>query len=448
MSVASTLNATPATHKRQLISWLETGGKPKDRWRIGTEHEKFVYDFRSEAPAPYHGERSISALLTGLEAFGWTPIFEQDNIIGGKRTDEVISLEPGGQLELSGAPVATLHDTAAELKRHLEEVSKVGRDVGLACFGMGTHPMETELPWMPKGRYRIMRDYMPDVGTLGLEMMQRTCTVQVNLDYADERDMVLKFRVSLALQPIITALFAASPFKYGKPTGDASARTRIWQDTDKQRYNALDLVFDEAFGFEMYTDWALTVPMYFIYRDGFYMDATGNFFRDFMRSELEDFPGQQATLSDWNDHLTTLFPPVRLKRYLEMRGADMGCTPEMTLALPAIWTGLLYDSAVLDQADQLLSEWEHDDYLALFEAAPSLRLDTPHKGRTIGAIAQDVVKLAEKGLKARGLGEEIYLAPLQQILRRGVTQADDLLRLYYDEWDQDCRKALKTCVLT
>ncbi len=450
MFLPSQPNATPVTHKRQLVSWLETGAKPQDRWRVATLHEKFLIDFRSHRAAEHEGARSLAAMLRNLEPLGWQPVYEMEQILGARRGEAALTLGPGGQLIFSGAPLASLSETEVELTTHLHDLSRAGRDAGLASFGLGFHPTATpqELPWMPQGRTRILRDYMPDVGREGLDLMQRSAALRVTLDYSDEADMVTKFRVALALQPLVTALFAASPFRDGKPTGESSTRTRAWLNTDPSRYNALNLVFDEGFGFESYVDWALSVPMYAIHRDGFYLDATGCFFRDFMRGELEDHPGLSATMADWSDHLASLFPPVRLRRYLELRGADMACSPAMVMALPALWTGLLYDSVALDAADQLLSEWEHEDYLALHTSAHSLRLDTPHKGRTVGEIARDLVRIASDGLQRRALGEDAYLAPLEQIIDSGVTQADDLLRRYYDEWDQNVDKALQACALS
>ena len=443
MSVPSTLNTTPVTHKRQLVSWLETGAKSRERWRVGTEHEKFMFDRTTLKPVPYEGENGIGVLLDELIAFKWNPVTEGDVLIGLRRGETNISLEPGGQLELSGAPVSNLHETAAELYHHLDEVGSVCRVLGLGTMGLGFHPKATreQMPWMPKGRYRIMRDYMPKVGTLGLDMMTRTCTVQANLDFSDEADMVRKMRVSLALQPIVTALFASSALREGKPSGMPSYRTHIWQHTDAQRYNALALVYEDGFGFERYVDWALSVPMYFAYRDGRYIDLTGQQFETFMQGQLPQLPDDVATLTDWADHLTTLFPPVRLKRYIEMRGADMGSTA-MTLALPALWVGLLYDSVALDEAEELIRSLTLADKLALHDQAPLLKLDSPVGARSLRSFAKDMLAIAAKGLARRGIsGDEhfnecVYLQPLQRIIELGITPADELLRHYFDEWGQ------------
>lgn len=452
MSVPSAVVSTPVTHKRQLVSWLETGAKSPDRWRIGTEHEKFLFDRDTLKPLTYEGECGIAVLLDELQAFKWLPVFEGDNVIGLKRGDEAISLEPGGQFELSGAPLASLHDTAMEFHHHLDEISSIGRILDFAALGTGFQPKWTrdDTPWMPKGRYKIMREYMPKVGSLGLDMMKRSCTVQVNLDFADERDMVQKMRVSLALQPIVGALFASSPFKEGKPTGDLSYRNRIWQDTDNARSGPLEFAF-QSFGFEQYVDWALKVPMYFVYRDGKYIDVSGSSFTDFMNGRLEALPGEVATMADWADHLTTLFPVVRLKRYIEMRGADMG-SPEMTLALPALWTGLLYDSVALDEAEQLILEWSASDRAFMHQNSPRLGIrDEIRPGRTLRQVAAEIVKISARGLKRRniqgfsGADESIYLQPLHNILDYGITHAEDLLRRYYDEWDRNIDHMFQVC---
>jgi glutamate--cysteine ligase len=455
MSVPSAVIATPVTHKRQLVSWLETGAKSRERWRIGTEHEKFVFDSKTRKPVPYDGENGIGVLLDELIAFKWQPVTENGILIGLKRGEEAISLEPGGQLELSGAPVTNLHQTAAELGHHLDEVGSVGRVLGLSTMGLGFHPSakREQIPWMPKDRYKIMREYMPKVGQLGLDMMLRTCTVQVNLDFSDERDMVQKMRVSLALQPIATALFANSPFREGIPTGDLSHRMRIWHDTDPDRYHPLDFVFHPGFGFERYVDWALSVPMYFAIREGRYVNLTGASFLDFMEGKLEQLPGDVATLADWADHLTTLFPPVRLKRYIEMRGADMG-SYEMTLALPALWTGLLYDSIALDEASELIADWSGQDRAQLHRAAPKLRLDSMVGLRSVRQIAKDMVDIAGRGLARRAvadmdiLDESTYLEPLRTILERGSTQAEEWLRRYFDEWGQSVEPIFTAAALT
>ncbi|HTC18708.1 MAG TPA: glutamate--cysteine ligase, partial [Stellaceae bacterium] len=365
MSAPSHSGGAPITDKRQLIDFLASGAKPPEDWRIGTEHEKFVFRRTDLKRAPYDGRDGILALLEGLMRFGWELVHDADKVVGLAHDDAGISLEPGGQFELSGAPLKNLHETCAELHLHLRQVREVAEELDLGMLGMGFDPLSKReaVPWMPKRRYAIMRDYMPKKGKLGLDMMLRTCTVQVNLDFASEADMVAKFRVGLALQPIATALFAASPFTEGKPNGFLSYRSQVWTDTDPDRCGILPFVFEKGMGFERYVDYMLDVPMYFVYRDGRYTDVAGQSFRDFLKGKLPGMPGATPVMSDWSDHLTTVFPEVRLKKFLEMRGADGGPWRRLC-ALPAFWTGLLYDRAALDQAEQLISSWTQDDHAA------------------------------------------------------------------------------------
>ncbi|MEO6173155.1 MAG: glutamate--cysteine ligase, partial [Arenimonas sp.] len=345
-------------NKQELVAFHAKGNKPESAWRIGTEHEKFGFRLDDLRPPTYEGNRGIEAMLRGLVRFGWQPYEENGKVIALTRDGASVTLEPAGQLELSGAMVENVHQTCCEVSNHLFEVKSVADELRLGFLGMGFQPkwQRDEMPWMPKGRYKIMRDYMPKVGTLGLDMMTRTCTVQVNLDYASEADMIKKFRVSLALQPIATALFADSPFTEGKPNGYLSYRSQIWTDTDKNRTGMLDFVFDEGFGFERYVDYLLDVPMYFTYRNKEYIDCAGLSFRDFMKGELPNLPGVLPTLKDWADHMTTAFPEVRLKQYLEMRGADGGPWNRLC-ALPAFWVGLLYDQSALDAAWDLVKDF-------------------------------------------------------------------------------------------
>jgi glutamate--cysteine ligase len=366
MSSPSAAAETPITDRRQLVEVLESGNKVRELWRIGTEHEKFGFRLDDPGSSPgqalrppeFEGEQGIEALLRGLTEYGWQAVEEHGRTIALYKDGASVTLEPAGQLELSGAPLATIHDTCCEVDSHLVEVRAVADRLGLGFLGMGFQPKwrREDMPWMPKARYAIMRRYMPKVGGLGLDMMTRTCTVQVNLDYADEADMVKKFRVSLALQPVATALFADSPFTEGRPNGFLSYRSHIWTDTDPDRTGMLDFVFEDGFGFERYVDYLLDVPMYFSYRDGEYIDAAGKSFRKFLRGELDVLPGQLPTLRDWSDHMTTAFPEVRLKKYLEMRGADGGPWNRLC-ALPAFWVGLLYDDAALDAAWDLVKDF-------------------------------------------------------------------------------------------
>lgn len=442
-----TLEESPVIETRdQLISVFAKGEKPSERWRIGTEHEKFVYRTADHHAPSYDEPGGIRDLLAGLAAdYDWQPIYEGEHVIALGGSDGTISLEPAGQLELSGAPLENLHETCAETGRHLMQVKAVGDRLGLGFLGLGMWPDKTraELPIMPKGRYGIMLKHMPRVGTLGLDMMLRTCTIQTNLDYQSEADMVQKFRVSLALQPLGTALFANSPFTEGKPNGMLSYRSHIWSDTDPARTGMLPFVFEDGFGYERYADYALDVPMYFVYRDGKYIDAAGQSFRDFLEGRLPALPGEKPTIADWNDHLSTAFPEVRLKSFLEMRGADGGPWGRIC-ALPAFWVGLLYDQGALDAAWDLVKGWSMDERQVLRDSVPKLGLAAPVPGgRTLNDIAGQVLDIARSGLAARarldasGNNETGYLAALQEYVSLGQTPAESLLERYHGAWGGD-----------
>jgi glutamate--cysteine ligase len=441
MSAPPKSQGEPITDRRQLIAYLEQGCKPESEWRIGTEHEKFAYRVSDLSPVPYDGSDGIGALLTGLTRFGWEAVAENGNVIALTRGLCNITLEPGGQVELSGAPLKTLHQTCAEVHTHLREVKEVGNELGIGMIGLGFHPTWTrdEVPWMPKGRYRIMRDYMPKRGNLGIDMMKRTCTVQVNLDFGSEADMVRMFRVSLALQPVATALFANSPFTEGKPNGFQSYRSHIWTDTDPDRTGDLPFVFEDGFGFEHYVDYLLDVPMYFVYRDGRYIDASGQSFRDFMAGRLPALPGELPRITDWADHLTTAFPEVRLKRYLEMRGAD-GNPWRRLCALPALWVGLLYDRAALDAAWDLVKDWTTEERAHLRREVPRHALAVEHRGRPLCDIAEEVLEIARCGLVRRarndkwGADESHFLDPLIDSVETEKTPATVLLERYHGSW--------------
>ena len=423
----------------QLAALLESGNKPKADWRIGTEHEKFGWLTDSRQPLPYGGDRSISALFAGLEAqFGWTPLSEGGNIIGMTRNGANISLEPGGQFELSGAALSDMHQVAAELQTHLDEVHSLAEPLSIKFMGIGAAPewSAAQMPVMPKGRYRLMTDYMGRVGTHGTQMMYRTCTVQVNLDYASEADMVKKLRVALALQPVATALCASSPFFEGKVNGHKSWRSRIWRGLDNARTGMLPFAFDGDFGFQAYVDWVLDVPMYFVYRDGTYINALGQSFRDFLKGELPALPGVKPTLSDWADHMTTVFPEARVKKYIEMRGADCGDQAHIN-ALPAFWVGLMYDQTALDAAWDLVKGLDTATREGLRVDASVKALQAEAGGVKLLDLARAAVGLSHAGLVARGLGEERYLAPMVQSLVLEETQADRWLRLYHGEWNGD-----------
>jgi glutamate--cysteine ligase len=437
----------PIEHHAQLAEYLEAGCKPKEDWRIGTEHEKFGYCKDTHLPLPYEGERSIKAMLEGLrDEFGWAPVKEAGNIIGLEKDGANVSLEPGGQLELSGAPLETIHQTCDEVSTHLKEVQTVADRIGARFIGLGAAPEWTheQMPMMPKGRYRLMTDYMGRVGTHGTQMMYRTCTVQVNLDFSSEADMVQKLRVAFALQPVATALFANSPFFEGKPNGHKSWRSRIWRSLDDARTGMLPFVFEDGFGFEAWVDYALDVPMYFVYRDGKYINALGQSFRDFMKGELPALPGETPTLSDWADHLTTIFPEARLKKFIEMRGADGGPWRRLC-ALPAFWVGLTYDQGALDAAWDLVKDWDAETREAWRVAASVDGLQANVGGRSMQDLARDVLEISESGLRARArpgaggmiIDERHFLNALHDSIETGQVPADELLECYHGEWDGD-----------
>jgi len=429
----------------QLIEPMAQGEKPKDRWRIGTEHEKFVYSTTDHHAPSYDEPGGIKDLLLAMQEFGWKPVEEGGKVIAMSGSDGAISLEPAGQLELSGAPLENLHETCNETGRHLQQVKAIGEKTGTGFLGMGMWPDKTraELPIMPKGRYQIMIDHMPRVGNLGLDMMLRTCTIQVNLDYASEADMAQKFRVGLALQPLATALFANSPFTEGKPNGYQSFRSHIWSDTDPHRTGMLPFVFEEGFGYERYAEYMLDVPMYFVFRDGKYIDAAGLSFRDFLKGELSVLPGEKPTMSDWTDHLSTAFPEVRLKSFLEMRGADGGPWNRIC-ALPAFWVGLLYDQTALDAAWDRVKGWSMEEREALRNGVPKLGLETPiPNGQTLKDLAAEILDISSAGLTARnrlntsGDNESGFLDPLREVVAKGKSPAAQLLERYHGEWNGD-----------
>ena len=432
-------------NRQQLIEYLESGCKPKSEWRLGTEHEKFGFTTHDFRPLPYEGKSGIRSILQGLaDQFGWKPVYEQGNPIALLDDNGAsITLEPGGQFELSGALLDNVHQTCDEVYTHLKQVKTIAEPLGIAFLGMGFQPKweRKDTQWMPKGRYRIMRDYMARKGSLGVDMMARTCTVQVNLDFATEADMVRKFQVSLALQPVATALFANSPFVDGKPCGYVSYRSHVWEDTDPDRTGMLPFVFDSSMGFERYVDYMLDVPMYFVYRDGEYIDASGQSFRDFLNGKLPALPGEKPVMKDWEDHLTTAFPEVRLKRYMEMRGADGGPWRKLC-ALPAFWAGLLYDDAVLAAAWDLVGDWSMEERLKLREDAPRLGLKATIRDRSLQSIALEVLEMASTGLTRRnhlsasGENEAGFLEPLFVNAHAGLTPADKKLALYYGPWKE------------
>ncbi len=430
------------TSKRQLVENLESGCKPPGDWRIGTEHEKFAYRLDDLRPLPYEGAQGIRTLMEGLTRFGWEPVLEGDNIVAlSKPNLSSITLEPAGQLELSGAPLSNIHQTCEEVGEHLRQVKALAREMGIGFLGVGYSPKWpiSQMPWMPKSRYAIMRNYMPKKGSMGLEMMQKTCTVQVNLDFSSEEMMVQMFRISLALQPIATALWANSPLKEGKPSGFLSYRSHVWTDTDPDRCGILPFVFEDGFGFERYVDWMLDVPMYFVYRNGVYLDVAGQSFRDFMKGRLPALPGERPVMADWSNHLSTAFPEVRLKTFLEMRGADGGPW-KWLCALSAFWVGLLYDSTSRASAWELVKDWSAGERAEMRRQAPRLALNTPFRDVTIGDLAIKVLDISAGGLKRRrrlddvGRDETHFLNPAFHIAESGLTPAEEILNAYHRRW--------------
>jgi len=440
------VDMTPIETREELVAWFEAGSKPRSRFRLGTEHEKFVFTVDGHKPVSYQGQRGIRALLEGMQhLLGWEPIIEDGNIIGlfDVTGGGAISLEPGGQFELSGAPVETVHQTCSELMAHLAQVKEIARPLGIGFLGLGMTPnwSRSQIPMMPKGRYRIMTSYMPKVGKHGLDMMYRTCTVQTNLDYSSEADMVKKLRVSLALQPVATAMFANSPFTEGKPNGFLSFRSEIWRDTDPDRCGMLPWAFEPGMGFERYVDYALEVPMYFVKRGQHYIDVAGQSFRDLMQGRLPGLPGERATISDWANHISTIFPEVRLKRYLEMRGADGGPWRRLP-ALPAYWAGILYDDDSLEAAWDLVKNWTAEERQKLRDDVPKLGFAARVAGHDVLHLAKTTIALAQKGLARRrrldagGEDERRYLRPIEEYVARGITPAEELLEKFHGAWDR------------
>jgi glutamate--cysteine ligase len=442
MSATPSTPGAPITDKRQLVEYLEAGCKPEAGWLIGTEHEKFVFRRSDLRRVPHEGPDGIAVLLGGMTRFGWKPVVENGAVIALTNDSHcAITLEPGGQFELSGAPLATLHQTCGEVHEHLRQVREVCSELGLGMIGLGFDPKwrRDDIPWMPKARYQIMRAYMPKKGRRGLDMMLRTCTVQANLDFASEADMVKKFRVGLALQPVAVALFANSPFVEGRPSGALSERSLTWTDTDPDRCGTLPFVFEAGFGFERYVEWMLDVPMYFVYRDGRYIDASGQSFRDFLAGRLPAMPGEIPRLGDWIDHLTTAFPEVRLKTFLEMRGADGGPWRRLC-ALPALWVGLFYDRIALAAASDLIADWTQQEREAMRRDVPIQGLATRLRSRTLREVALEILEIARGGLERRarrdaaGADETHFLDPLFAIAQSGRTPAEDLLDEYRMRW--------------
>ena len=434
----------PITSRDDLVRHLSKGCRPREQWAIGTEHEKFVYDLKTHKPVSYDGKPGIRQLLEGMARFGWQPLKEGEHIIGLTKNGASLSLEPGGQFELSGAPVKTIHDTCAETNTHLDECREVAGEIGVGVLGFGFAPSWSlaEVPMMPKGRYKIMRDYMPKVGGYGLDMMFRTCTVQVNLDFDSEADMVKKFRVGLALQPVTTALFANSPFREGRPSGFLSYRAQVWTDVDNARAGMLPWVFEDGMSFERYVDYALDVSMYFLYRDGKYIDMAGKSFRKFLKREIPEVAHIEPMMSDWADHLTTIFPEVRLKSFLEMRGTDGGLWRRIC-GMPALWVGLLYDQQSLDACWDLVKDWTAEERQAMRDGVGKQGFKTPFRKATVHELSHRLLEISAAGLRRRaaldgaGMSEDGFLNPLRELVNRGYTRAEEMLKNYYGDWGRD-----------
>ncbi len=452
-------NSSPLIASRaDMIQALSKGNKPKDKWRIGTEHEKFVFYKSDNSQVPYAGKNGIKALLEATQkSSGWDPLMDEGNLIGLK--DPVgggaISLEPGGQFELSGAPLENVHQTCSETADHLKLLRDIAAPMGIGFLGLGVTPTWglDDISAMPKSRYGIMKPYMEKVGTLGTSMMFRSCTVQVNLDFSSEADMVKKLRVSLALQPIATALFANSPFLDGKPNGYLSFRSHIWKNTDNDRAGMLPFVFEDGMSFERYVDYALDVPMYFVMRQGKYVNCAGENFREFLKGNLPQLPGEKPTIADWEDHISTIFPEVRLKQFLEMRGADCGAWADIC-ALPALWVGLLYDQSSLDAAWDLVKDWTEEERQTLRDEVPKTAIHTKFRNGTLNDVAKQVLKISDAGLKSRAslnweqYDESQFLAPLNHIVETGKTAAERLLDRYNSEWNGDLNELYKDLMIT
>ena len=439
----------------QLAEYLRAGCKPIKDWKIGTEHEKFGFVNDNFLPLPYDGQCSIKAMLKGLrDKYHWSEILEENNIIGLTKDGANVSLEPGGQLELSGAPLDSIHETCDEVNQHLKEVKSIADDLGASFFGLGAAPewSHEDMPMMPKGRYKLMTDYMGRVGTHGTQMMYRTCTVQVNLDFSSEQDMIKKMRVGLALQPIATALFANSPFFEGKLVNHKSWRSRIWRDLDEDRTGMLPFVFEEGFGFEAWTEYVLDVPMYFVYRDGKYIDALGQSFRDFLNGKLPALPGERPKISDWADHLTTVFPEARVKQFIEMRGADGGPWRKLC-ALPAFWVGLMYDQNSLDSAWDICKNWDANTREEMRVAASEEGIAANTNGISLLDLARELIDISRAGLKNRarpGNGGLVpdechFLNAIEEVIETGKSPACELIDKYNNEWQKDLKNVYRDC---
>jgi glutamate--cysteine ligase len=430
--MTETENITEIQNKAQLVEYFEQGSKPREKWGIGTEHEKFMFRKNNFKRLVYGTGAGINTVLTEMQKLGWQPVTEAGKTIGLEKNSSSITLEPGGQFELSGENFKTVHETFRETRKHFEELNTICSEYGFFSLPMGVDPLTRleDVPWMPKDRYRFMKKHMPSRGELGLEMMTNTASIQVNLDYASEKDMVKKMRVAQALQPLATAIFANSPFSGGKPNGYLSYRANIWNHTDPDRCGLLPFIFDDDFGFERWVDYLLDVPMYFIYRDGNYIPANKITFREFLKGKHSLKP----TMEDWNIHVSTVFPDVRLKQFIEMRGADAGCVSHIA-ALSALWVGLLYDDQSLDEAYELISGWDVKTIQEIRAQVPKKGLKATSGTMNAGLFSKQMYRMAAEGLarraEFRGIeNESRFLEPVREITESGITQAETLLQQY------------------
>ena len=440
--------------KSQLIDWFEKGCKPKNKWKVGTEHEKFALKFNKKKnkylPVSYGEENGINDILHEISKFGWKKILEKEKVIALKKCDQSITLEPGGQIELSGAPLYDIHSTCKETNEHLKLLKEVGNKLNIILLGLGSRPYENtiDIPWMPKERYKIMREYMPKKGTKGLDMMLSTCTVQANLDYSSEEDMVRKTSLAVRLQPIITALFANSPFSLGNPNGFLSIRSHIWADTDSDRCGVLKVALEKDFSFKKYIDYALSVPMYFVIRNNNYLNCAGKSFADFMEGKLEQFPGERPTLKDWEDHISTIFTEVRLKKFIEVRGADAGSWSR-TCALPAFWVGILYDQDCLEAAEKICKNWNFNDIKNLSQEVSVSGLNTRIKNSNLLDLSKEFIAISKEGLRKRGIRDSAgqdetgYVGVLEEIVTLGKTPAETMIDNFTNKWNEDINKLIK-----
>ena len=448
------MNIDKIQDKEQLVSWFRSGFKEKSKWMVGTEHEKFAYTFSKKKkryiPLSYFGENGINAFLIELCKFGWLPVYENGNIIELKKEAQSITLEPGGQIELSGAPLKDLHSTCKETNEHLKLVKEVGKKLDILLVGLGARPNEflKDVPLMPKARYDIMRNYMPSKGSRGLEMMHSTCTVQANLDFESEQDMKKKTSLAVKLQPIVTTLFANSPFYEGTFNGFQSLRKHIWTDTDPDRCGILKIALEDDFNFSSYVDFALSVPMYFVIREKKYIDCSGKSFLDFLNGKLDILPGEKPTFEDWENHISTIFTEVRLKKFIEVRGADAG-NWRRTCALPAFWVGLLYGESSINSAEKICCDWTVEEIEKLSLDVAKKGLDAEIKKEKVLNIANELLKIARGSLVERevldsqGNNESGYLNVLEEIILRKSSPAKELMEKFSNKYNSNFEELMK-----